>query len=140
MPLTVSLPPWPIFASVNWRPDASDTPGTPWIVATASLGIGAKLFEVMIRSLVRERSSAPRNEFLNPFTNTATNTTRATPIISDDDVTAVRLGLRIVFSRARRLGMREGPIGGQVRRVVRTAWTAATIAVSAATTTAARST
>ena len=51
-------------------------------------------------SLVIERSIAPRNESLKPFTNTATNTISATPIISAADVTAVRPGLREVFSRA----------------------------------------
>ena len=76
----------------------------------------------MIRSLVIELSSAPRNESLNPFTNTATNTTRATPIISDDEVTAVRAGLRAVFSRASWLVRGDGCSGGHsvsVRRQIR---------------------
>ena len=59
-----------------------------------------KLWPWMIMSLVIERSIAPRNDSLKPFTKTATNTISATPIMSAADVTAVRLGFREVFSRA----------------------------------------
>ena len=45
---------------------------------------------------------APRNESLKPFTKVATNTISATPIMSAAEVTAVRPGLRAVFSRASR--------------------------------------
>ena len=118
-PLTKSVPPLPILASVNWMPVAVSTSGTDCTVGTDCLGIGEKLSDWMIRSLVIELSSAPRNESLKPFTNTATNTTRATPIISDDEVTAVRPGLRVVFSRASRLVSGDGCSGGHSLSVLR---------------------
>ncbi len=69
----------------------------------------------MIRSLVIDRSIAPRNESLKPFTKVATNTISATPIMSAAEVTAVRPGLRAVFSRARRPAVGEAGSHGQSR-------------------------
>src|ERR1041385_3621405 len=93
-------------------PAAYETCGSDWTVGTDSFGIGEKLSDWMIRSLVIELSRAPRNESLKPLTNTATNTTSATPIIREDEVTAVRPGLRVVFSRAIRLVSGEACSGG----------------------------
>src|SRR5262249_45352581 len=114
-PLTVSTPPLLILASVNWIPVETFTPGTCAALSTASAGIGEKLSDWMIRSLVSERPSAPRNDSFNPFTNTAANTTRATPIISAAAVTAVRPGLRRVFSSASRPDVVDAGSHGQSR-------------------------
>ena len=76
-PLTVSVPPLLILASVNWMPVAVFTPGTCRRRSPPAPGSDRKFWPWMIRSLVIERSIAPRNESLKPFTNTATNTIRA---------------------------------------------------------------
>src|SRR3954453_2407788 len=94
------MPPFPILASANWIPEAVATPGTLAAALTTGAGMVWKLWPWMIMSLVIERSIAPRNDSLKPFTNTATNTIRATPIISAAEVPAVRPGLGEVFSRA----------------------------------------
>ena len=103
MPLTASVPPLLILASVNWMPVAACTPGTS---AAADDGARGSALEVLALDdqVARDRAgrSRPGTTSLKPFTNTATNTTRATPIISAAEVTAVRPGLRNVFSRASR--------------------------------------
>ena len=92
-PLTESVPPLLILASVNWMPLAVWTPGTLPAASTTGAGIDWKFWPWMIMSLVIERSIAPRNESLKPLTNTATNTISATPIISAAEVTAVLPGI-----------------------------------------------
>ena len=48
------------------------------------------------------RSMPSTNELLSPCANTATKTTTPSPIIRADAVAAVRPGLRMLLSRARR--------------------------------------
>ena len=105
----------------SWRrrtgcPVAVATPGTLAAACTTGAGMVWKLCPWMIMSLVIERSIAPRNDSLKPFTNTATNTISATPIMSAAEVTAVRLGFREVFSRASTPAVGDDASHGHSRR------------------------
>ena len=96
-------PPSTSFAWAVRRVETSSTPGT-WRAASAARGeIGEKPSEFCSTSSPWKLSStAVAIELLIPAAKTVTKATTARPIISAAAVTAVRAGLRCVFSRARR--------------------------------------
>ena len=81
----------------------SSTPGTLRAAVAAPSGIGEKpsLFWIT-RPPAKFSSTTWATELFSPAAKTVTKATRARPIISAAAVTAVRLGLRCAFSRARR--------------------------------------
>ena len=87
-------------------PEIGETVSTPSIFPTSramSGEIGEKPSVLaIVRSPANVWSRASPTDFVAEAAKTAAKTTRATPIISAADVVAVRLGLRRVFSRARR--------------------------------------
>ena len=83
--------------------DTGPTPSTLDTSGAIEAGIGEKPSVFCTNtSPWKLRSIAPLIELVMPAAKTVTNTTIATPIISAAAVTAVRPGLRIAFSRARR--------------------------------------
>ena len=90
------------------------TPGTLAASRAAPLGIGEKpsLFW-MIRPPLKFSSTTVATVLFSPAAKTVTKATRARPIISAAAVTAVRLGLRWAFSRARRPVRRRARSSGQ---------------------------
>ena len=99
-----SVPPTPlIFACVSRSDETASTPGTLATVGPTAAGIGEKpsswrtaMLPASVRSI---RSSIEERR---PLANTVTKTTSASPIISAAEVTAVRPGWRVEFSRASR--------------------------------------
>ena len=93
--------------------ETSSTPGTLRAAAAAPAEIGEKPSVFWITSWPWKLSStAEAIELLMPAAKTVTKATTASPIISAAAVTAVRLGLRCVFSRARRPVSRRGRSSG----------------------------
>ena len=79
------------------------TPRTLRSASTSAGGVSPKpLFAPTVRSPANARSTARSIEPRSPAAKIVTNTTSATPTISAAAVTAVRAGLRVEFSRARR--------------------------------------
>src|SRR3954464_6707676 len=99
-----SVPPTPwTFAFVSRSAETVATPGTFATAGPTAAGIGEKpsswstaMLPASVRSM-RLSIDARR-----PLANTVTNTTSASPIISAAEVTAVRPGWRVEFSRASR--------------------------------------
>ncbi len=101
---TRGLPPLPTsFAWAVRRVETTSTPGTCRAATAAPGEIGVKPSLLRITSSPWKLSStAEEIEPLIPAAKTVTKATTARPIISAAAVTAVRAGLRWVFSRARR--------------------------------------
>ena len=102
------------FASTDRIVATSPTPGTLRAAAAAPLGIGEKpsLFWIT-RPPAKFSSTTWATELFSPAAKTVTKVTRARPIINAAAVTAVRLGLRCAFSRARRPISRRRRSSGQ---------------------------
>ena len=116
--MTRALPPGPCrsttFASAPRIVATSSTPGTFSAAFAAPFGIGEKPSVFwMIRPPAKFSSTTWATVLFSPAAKTVTKATRATPIISAAAVTAVRLGLRWAFSRARRPVRRRSRSSGQ---------------------------
>ena len=88
---------------VSRNDDTSATPGTFATVGPTAAGIGLKPSSCSTAmSPASVRSIRSEIEARRPLANTVTKTTSASPIISAAEVTAVRPGWRVEFSRASR--------------------------------------
>ena len=101
----------PAFASARADRRHQLDPGHPPAAFAAPLGIGEKpsLFWIT-RPPAKFSSTTWATELFSPAAKTVTKATSARPIISAAAVTAVRLGLRCAFSRARRPVRRAQPL------------------------------
>ena len=105
IPLPYGLPPAPLtFAWEDFSSDTTSTPGTRRIAAADSGLMGVNWPSVLstTSSAFIRFSTVSSIDALTPAARMETKVTSASPIISAAAVTAVRLGLRIAFSRASR--------------------------------------